>query len=142
MINRVVTGLQNLIYYDIKDRFLLKIQFIKNKKEKMGVKKALGEKIKRLRKQRNLTQEQLAEMIDIAPRNLSKIEVGANFVTAETIEKLIAALNITTEELFANDYIKDNKELLSGIYTKIDKIKNESKKLEIVYKMLDFIINF
>lgn len=73
----------------------------------MNIKKTLGEKIKRVRKQRGYTQEQLAERIDIAPRNLSKIEVGACFVTAETLEKLLVALNVTTEELFANDHIKD-----------------------------------
>lgn len=50
----------------------------------MKLKKLLGERIKRLRKNRNLTQEQLAEMIEIAPRNLSRIEVGESFVTAET----------------------------------------------------------
>ena len=79
-------------------------------------------------------------MIDIAPRNLSKIEVGANFVTAETLEKLMLALNVTTEELFANNHIKDCKELLAEIYEKIDCIKNNQKKLEIIYKMIDFII--
>lgn len=41
----------------------------------MDIKKTFGEKIKRLRKAKNLTQEQLAEMINIAPKNLSKIEV-------------------------------------------------------------------
>ncbi len=107
----------------------------------MDVKKTLGEKIKRLRKQRNLTQEQLAEMIDIAPKNLSKIEVGANFVTAETLEKLLIALNVTTEELFANSHIKEPKELLADIYTQLDNIKGEQKKLEAVYKMIKFFIS-
>ena len=107
----------------------------------MSVKKAFGEKIKRLRKLRNYTQEQLAEMIDIAPRNLSKIEVGANFVTAETLEKLIVALNVTTEELFANDHIKEPKELLAEIYNKIDSIKTNRHKLETIYKMIGFILD-
>lgn len=106
----------------------------------MNIKKTLGEKIKRIRKQRGMTQEQLAEIIDIAPRNLSKIEVGTCFVTAETLDKLLAALNITTEELFANDHIKDTSELISDIYTKINSIKNDRKKLEIIYKMVEFII--
>ena len=35
----------------------------------MNLKKELGEKIKRVRKQRNLTQEELAEMIEISPRS-------------------------------------------------------------------------
>ena len=58
----------------------------------MDIKKTFGEKIKRLRKAKNLTQEQLAEMINIAPKNLSKIEVGTSFVTAETLDKLVVAL--------------------------------------------------
>ena len=107
----------------------------------MDIKKSFGEKIKRLRKQRNLTQEQLAEMIDIAPRNLSKIEVGVNFVTAETLEKLVEALNIRADELFANDYIKTSKELLSDIYTKLDNLKDNTNKLETIYKMIEFIAN-
>lgn len=107
----------------------------------MNIKKSFGEKVKRYRKQRGLTQEQLAEIIDISPRNLSRIEVGANFVTAETLEKLLTALNVTMEELFSNDYIKDNKELLSEIYTKLDNIKNHKRKLETVYKMIGFIVD-
>ena len=104
----------------------------------MDVKKSFGEKVKRLRKSRNLTQEQLAEMIDIAPRNLSRIEVGTSFVKAETLEKLLSALNVTTEELFANDHIKDPKELLADIYTNLEVVKNDTSKLEKIYNMIKF----
>ncbi len=105
----------------------------------MNVKKELGEKIKRIRKKRGLTQEQLAEMIDISSRNLSNIEIGASFLKAETLEKLLIALNITTEELFANNHIKDDKELLADIYTYIDSIRNNTPKLEKAYKLLRFL---
>ena len=117
--------------------FLWKFYF---KKGIMNIKKTLGEKIKRVRKRKGFTQEQLAEMIDIAPRNLSKIEVGSCFVTAETLEKLLVALNVTTEELFANDHIKAPKELLSEIYEQLDSIQNNQQKLETIYKMIGFII--
>lgn len=102
----------------------------------MDVKKSFGEKIKRLRKKRNLTQEQLAEMIDISPRNLSKIEVGDCFVKAETLERLLTALNISTEELFANDHIKTNSELLEGINFYINSAKDDRKTLEKIYRIL------
>ena len=102
----------------------------------MNIKKELGEKIKRIRKKRGFTQEQLTEMIDISSRNLSNIEIGASFLKAETLEKLLIALNITTEELFANNHIKDEKELLADIYTYIDTLKNNPKKLEKAYKLL------
>lgn len=107
----------------------------------MDIKKAFGKKLKRLRHKRKLTQEQLAEMIEMSPKNLSKIEVGASFVSSETLEKILAALNITAEELFANDYIKSPEELVNDINKKIDCIKKNQQKLEITYKMLDFIIS-
>lgn len=102
----------------------------------MDVKKSFGEKVKRLRKKRNLTQEQLAEMIDISPRNLSKIEVGECFVKAETLERLLTALNVSTEELFANNHIKTNSELLEDINFYINTAKDDNKMLEKIYKIL------
>lgn len=107
----------------------------------MDIKKVFGEKIKRLRKAKNLTQEELAEMINIAPKNLSKIEVGTSFVSAETLGKLVEALDTTTEELFANNHIKKSEELLSEIYRNLNRISNNQKKLELIYKMVEFIVH-
>ncbi len=106
----------------------------------MDIKKTFGEKIKRLRKAKNLTQEQLAEMINIAPKNLSKIEVGTCFVSAETLENLVVALDTTTEELFANNHIKLSEELLAGIHQNLNKIVTNQGKLELIYKIIDFIV--
>lgn len=120
--------------------FLLKIYLYNLQKVIMNIKKTLGEKVKRLRKKRGITQEQLAEMINIAPKNLSKIEVGSCFVTAETLDKIIVALDTTTEELFANNHIKDKEELLKDIYSSVESVKNEQHKLEMIYKMLNVIL--
>jgi transcriptional regulator with XRE-family HTH domain len=73
----------------------------------MGIKEELGKKIKRMRINRGLTQEQLAEAVDVSQRTLSGIEIGENFVTAETLDKIIKALNTTTEELFATNHLKE-----------------------------------
>lgn len=107
----------------------------------MNIKQELGEKIKRERKKCGLTQEQLAEMIDISARNLSNIEVGQNFPKAETFEKILKALNLSTEELFANDHIKESEELINQIYNILDTVKNDNKKLEKIYKMAKFLAN-
>lgn len=106
----------------------------------MDVNKSFGEKLKRLRKSRNLTQEQLAEMIEIDPRNLSRIEVGLSFVKAETLEKILDALDITTEQLFANDHIKNPEELLADIHRFLNLAKDEPEKLEKIHKMIRFIV--
>ena len=107
----------------------------------MDIKKELGEKIKRVRKTRGITQEQLAEMIDISPRSLSNIEVGGCFVKSETLEKIIDALNITTEELFANEHIKSNVELLKDIDSYINQVKNDNKILSKIYRILNQLID-
>lgn len=106
----------------------------------MNIKKELGEKIKRLRKKQKLTQEQLAEMIDIAPRNLSSIEVGTSFAKAETLEKILIALNTTTEELFSNDHIKPNEALIKEINNSISSIQDNKAMLEKVYKVIKALI--
>lgn len=106
----------------------------------MNVKKSFGEKVKRFRKQRNLTQEKLAELIDISPRNLSKIEVGECFVKAETLEKLLFALDISLDELFESDHIKSSEELVISINNYISSIKNNRWLLEKIYKILRDLI--
>lgn len=78
-------------------------------------------------------------MIDISPRNLSGIEIGANFVKAETLEKLLKALNITMEELFANDHLRDSKILIKYINNSIKNFENDRDKLELVYKIVQFL---
>lgn len=51
------------------------------------LKKLLGRRVQELRKARKIKQEELAEMINIAPRNMSNIETGRCFPSPENIEK-------------------------------------------------------
>lgn len=107
----------------------------------MNIKKEVGEKIKRLRKHNGLTQEQLAELVDISSRNLSNIEQGISFPKPETLENILVSLHTTTQELFANEHIKTEQELIQNINLYISKIKNNRKMLEIIYKILRDIID-
>ena len=102
---------------------------------KLGIKEEFGEKVKRMRQNRGLTQEQLAEAIDISQRALSAIERGENFVTSETIDKLLKTLNTTTEDLFALNHLKTPEELFDDINNNLSKIINNPQKLEIVYNV-------
>ncbi len=53
----------------------------------MILKKELGKKIQELRKSKRITQDVLAEQIGIDPKNVSKIENGNHFPSAETAEQ-------------------------------------------------------
>ncbi len=102
----------------------------------MGIKKELGKKIKRMRQNRGLTQEQLAEIVDISQRTLSGIEIGENFITSETLDKIIDALNTTAEDLFYIGHLKSSPELIKEINLDIKKISDNHEKLEIIYKFI------
>lgn len=107
----------------------------------MNIKKEFGEKIKKIRKKRNLTQEQLAEIIEISPRNLSGIEIGQNFIKSETLEKILNALDVSLEELFSSEYFEENNVLLNEIQKNIKKIQGNRQKLLALSGILKYIAN-
>lgn len=69
-------------------------------------KKAFGKKVKEYRTKLFLTQEELAEKIGISAKSLSQIELGNNFVSAETLEAMCNALNIPPKKMF--DFAEDS----------------------------------
>ncbi len=103
----------------------------------MGIKSELGQKIRKMRLKRNLTQEILAEKVDISQRTLSGIETGENFVTAETLDKLVDALGTTFEELFATNHYKEVPILAREISSIVETLSNDADrhKLEILYNV-------
>ena len=105
----------------------------------MGIKQELGKKIKRIRLEKGYTQDKLSEMIDISQKALSSIELGENFVTAETLDKLLNALEITSEELFATNKFKDAKDLLQKINENIALIGDDSDIFYPPYQIRYFI---
>ena len=86
------------------------------------------------------TQEELAEAVDLSQRAMSGIETGENFVSAETIDKLVKALDTTLEELFATDHLKMEDELREEIDAKLDALNNDSEKLVIVYNVIKSLL--
>lgn len=101
----------------------------------MGIKSELGQKIRNMRLRRNLTQEELAEKVDISQRTLSGIETGENFVTAETLDKLVLALGTTFEELFATNHYKEVPILVREISEIVQTLTGDRRKLEILYNV-------
>lgn len=99
-----------------------------------SLKQKLGARIQEIRKSKNLTQEVLAEKIDMDKPNLSNIECGKRFMTAETLEKLANALEVEEKELFDFGHIQNRKELITLLN---DTINNASdSELMYLYKVI------
>ena len=101
------------------------------------IKHLLGLKIKELRNKKGLSQQQLAELINIDQRNLSNIECGNTFPT-KTLIAIAETFNITLPELFNFDYLKVNEqEMKQYIINRLDNLNDENIKIlyKIVYAM-------
>lgn len=61
-----------------------------------------GLKLRKLREQKNLTQVEFAEMIDITDKALSRIEVGRVLPHLNTLVSMTEALNVSLEFLIPN----------------------------------------
>ena len=57
-------------------------------------------KIERLRREKNLSQKELGEMLELTQSAISKIETGATLPSMETARKLTNVLGCTLDELF------------------------------------------
>ena len=79
-----------------------------------NLKEAFGARVKELRKMRGFTQEELAEMIDLNPRQLARLEKGENFSSAETLAKLAVGLDITLSDLFDFEWNQEVTLLATG----------------------------
>lgn len=98
----------------------------------LEIKKLLGQRIKELRTKKGLTQDQLTEKLNVGQRTLSKIERGNAFVSAETLAKLLTALDVGIDELFNFGYLQE-KEAIKGEL--IDAIQNEKIDISIMYRI-------
>ena len=77
----------------------------------------IGKFIAECRKKKNLTQAQLAEMLNVTDRAISKWETGKNYPSIEVIITLSDLFGITIDELLRSDeelkekIIQDSKQL-------------------------------
>lgn len=92
----------------------------------------IGERIRAKRKERGLSQEELAERANIHPTYIGQLERGEKSATVDSLEKITAALEITFEELFSHlqpsTSFRDNT-TLCRIVNKLNVIGEENQKV-------------
>lgn len=106
----------------------------------MDIKRLLGKRIKQYRILKGYSQEKFAELLNISQRILSGIECGSNFLSAQTLDKILEVLNIVPDDLFYLEYLKPNKELVAELVSDIKALEFEEEKLQTVYKVVKALI--
>lgn len=66
----------------------------------METKQRIGRRIKELRKQTGMTQEQLADHVHIDAQHMSRLERGVYFPSLETLELIAQNLGVLLKDLF------------------------------------------
>lgn len=102
----------------------------------------VGSRVRYFRKLRGWSQEKLALNAGINPAFLGHLERGMKSPTITTLEKLTAALDITLEELFAQNIETDDSrqtEIKRILYTIRDLEEAELKRMaDIIQKVMEF----
>ena len=81
-----------------------------------SLKKTIGEKIKIYRKKKGLSQDKLAELVNIEMKSLSRIESGHNYPQCENLIAICSTLEIEPWQLY---FSENNKLLAMGDYVKV-----------------------
>ena len=68
--------------------------------------KSIGRRIKAARVSLDMTQERLAEKVNLSPSHLSNIETGTTKVSLSTIVKLANALHVPVDSLLADSVVQ------------------------------------
>ena len=89
----------------------------------------LSEKIQKLRKEHNLTQEQLAERLFVSRTAVSKWETGRGTPSMESLKQIANLFHITLDQLLSTEEVvviaeKENKENINRFASYIDGIIN------------------
>jgi len=66
-----------------------------------NIKEEFGKHLKKVRKEKGLTQAALAELMNTTIQTIGNLECGRHWPSHETVEDLLAALKARPEELFA-----------------------------------------
>ena len=96
--------------------------------------KSFAENLKSLRKYKRITQEKLAEMVDLDVRHIARLEAGEGLPTVTTLLKFCSAFDVTPNDLLSYDknVYKDN--LKSDINDMLNLAKPE--QLELIKKLI------
>lgn len=103
-------------------------------------KEKLGARIKEHRKARGLSQEQLAELIGIEQKHVSRLEVGKSYPTIDRLEKIALVLNVPMGSFFDTDSQSYDSEKASRLEQMIGEL--DSNYLNIIQQFTEIISEF
>jgi transcriptional regulator with XRE-family HTH domain len=91
----------------------------------------LGQKLRKLRKEQNLTQLELAQQVGITNGQISTIERGVSSPSLATLHRIARALNVPMTEFFEDERMKEVELTRKGLGRKVANT-NENVTVEVI----------
>lgn len=92
-------------------------------------KELLGMRIREVRKGRGLSQEQLAERVDVDPRFVSRIELGKAAPSLETMDAIANALGVEIRDLFEFSHLTGQTAGIEQLETLLEGLDDKTRDL-------------
>jgi len=102
------------------DRICLYCNLNKKMDMSANIEKQIGAHLAKIRKERGLTQSELAELIDVTIETISRLERGVFIPSLKTLENISNVLNIPLKDIFDFEYPQK---------PRVSAIEKESSKL-------------
>lgn len=106
----------------------------------MNLKENLGKNIQKYRKLKKLTQEKLAETVDVDINSISSIERGRYFPTPDNLVKISEALEVSLSDLFIFSPLVSCDDYEKEIKNNINLIRHDVVKLSAVNAFIKNIL--
>ena len=87
----------------------------------------IGSKIKEARERAHLTQEELAEIIDISPTHMSVIERGVKTPKLDTFVKIVKALNLSADALLLDGMEQVNDSIVAELSVRLGRLSDKDQ---------------
>ncbi len=95
----------------------------------LGDKMTFDEKIKELRKNKNITQDELAKRLYVSRTTISKWESGKGYPSIDTLKQLSEFFDVSIDDLLSNDEVLD--------ISKKNIEKNKKQIINLMFSLLD-----
>lgn len=89
---------------------------------------AIGSRIKEARERAHLTQEDLAEIVDISPTHMSVIERGVKIPKLDTFFKIINALKLSSDALLLEGMGHADESIMTEISMRIGRLPQKEQE--------------
>ena len=107
----------------------------------IDIREIFGQRVRYYRKNKKLSQEQLAELCDLHPTYIGQLERGEKNASLETIMRVCEGLEISPEVLFENIVPQKGRSTAQEIYNIAVSLSEEKQEalLDIVEKIHDIL---